>query len=57
MGMAFIKERVVMISYFYSSNKLISLRLICFPTLILDSSVSGNLVLSQQKIYGLGVEK
>lgn len=45
------------IPHFWSCNKIISLTLLCFSAITLDCSVSGNLVLSQQKIYSLDPEK
>lgn len=57
-GMAFIMASIsFLIPHIYSKDTLFSLILLCFSAALLDCSVSGNLVLGQQKIYGWGSEK
>jgi len=57
-GMAFCLASIsFLIPHLYSKNTMISLLLLCLSAVILDFSVSGNLVLGQRKIYGLGDEK
>jgi predicted MFS family arabinose efflux permease len=46
-----------LIPHFFDTDKLVSLILLGLSAVILDCSVSGNLVLGQQKIYALGSEK
>lgn len=57
-GLAFIMASIsFVIPHLYSGNKLISLIVLCFSAVVLDCSVSGNLVLGQQKIYGLDAKR
>ncbi len=57
-GLAFIMASIsFVIPRLYSGNKLISLIILCFSAVVLDCSVSGNLVLGQQKIYGLDAKR
>lgn len=57
-GIAFVTASLSFaIPHLYNGNKLFSLMLLCLSAVILDCSVSANLVLSQQKIYGLDAEK
>jgi predicted MFS family arabinose efflux permease len=44
------------ITHAFSSEKTISLALFCSAAILLDMAVSGNLILSQQVIFGLGDE-
>lgn len=56
-GLAFIIAAVSFaLTYVLQSNQRISLIIFCAAAILLDMAVSGNLVLGQQAIYGLGDE-
>ncbi len=57
-GIAFCVAAVsFFIPFFYKNASFGSLLVLCFSAVLLDCSVSGNLVLGQQKIYGLDPTK
>ncbi len=56
-GMAFVMASVsFLLTHLFSKNITLSLFLFCAAAILLDLSVSGNLVLGQQAIYALGDE-